>query len=187
MNYFYFFFFLLLSVIILFKPFTKSISDWVMRSEKLNKTGLITLIIGFSLTYFSLMQSFWYERIWIVVTLILGILLLIRATFIIFFLENIKKILPIYIKHYYKFSILFATYSILTLSCQGYKIVYANSSIIDIDKNISEQEFEEIELSKYRDSISKEMDKIINHCAITMEVGCPEGLLGDFISDLSDE
>ena len=45
MNYFYFFFFLLLSVIILFKPFTKSISDWVMRSEKLNKTGLITLII----------------------------------------------------------------------------------------------------------------------------------------------
>ena len=39
------------------------------------------------------------------------------------------------LKRYYKFSILFATYSILTLSCQGYKIVDANSSIIDIDKN----------------------------------------------------
>ena len=105
MNYFYFFFFLSLSVIILFKPFIKSISDWVMRSEKLNKAGLITFIIGFSLTYFSLIQSFWYERMWIVVTLVLGILLLIRGIFIIFFLENIKKILPIYIKHYYKFSI----------------------------------------------------------------------------------
>ena len=66
MNYFYFFFFLSLSVIILFKPFTRSISDWVMKSEKLNKTGLITFIIGFSLTYFSLIQSFWYERMWIV-------------------------------------------------------------------------------------------------------------------------
>jgi hypothetical protein len=31
---------------------------------------------------------------WIVVTLVLGILLLIRGIFIIFFLENIKKILP---------------------------------------------------------------------------------------------
>ena len=47
MNYFYFFFFLSLSLIILFKPFIKSISDWVMRSEKLNKAGLITFIIGF--------------------------------------------------------------------------------------------------------------------------------------------
>ena len=89
------------------------------------------------------------------------------------------------LKRYYNFSILIAAYFILTLSCQGYKIVDANSSIINIDENLSEQEFEEIELSKYRDSISKEMDKIINHCSITMEVGCPEGLLGDFISDLS--
>jgi 2',3'-cyclic-nucleotide 2'-phosphodiesterase (5'-nucleotidase family) len=86
------------------------------------------------------------------------------------------------LKGYYKFSVLFAAYSILTLSCQGYKIVDSNSSVIDIDKNISEQEFEEIELSKYRDSISKEMNKIINHCSITMEVGCPEGLLGGSIT-----
>jgi len=89
------------------------------------------------------------------------------------------------LKRYYKFLILFTAYSILILSCQSYKIVDVNSSIIDIDKNILEEEFEEIELSKYRDSISKEMDKVINHCSIAMEVGCPEGLLGNFISDLA--
>lgn len=89
------------------------------------------------------------------------------------------------LKRYYKFLFLFTAYSILILSCQSYKIVDVNSSIIDIDKNILEEEFEEIELSKYRDSISKEMDKVINHCSIAMEVGCPEGLLGNFISDLA--
>lgn len=89
------------------------------------------------------------------------------------------------LKRYYKFLIFISAYSILILSCQSYKIVDVNSSIIDIDKNISEEEFEEIELSKYRDSISKEMDKVINYCSIAMEVGCPEGLLGNFISDLA--
>ena len=89
------------------------------------------------------------------------------------------------LKRYYKFSILISAYSILFLSCQSYKIVDVNSSIIDIDKNISEEEFEEIELSKYRDSISKEMDQVINSSSIAMEVGCPEGLLGNFISDLA--
>lgn len=71
------------------------------------------------------------------------------------------------------------------LSCQSYKIVDTISTNIVVDKNIPEQKFDEIELSKYRDSISKEMNKVINHSLITMEVGCPEGLLGDFISDLS--
>ena len=71
------------------------------------------------------------------------------------------------------------------LSCQSYKIVDTSSTNIVVDKNIPEQKFDEIELSKYRDSISKEMNKVINHSLITMEVGCPEGLLGDFISDLS--
>ena len=89
------------------------------------------------------------------------------------------------VKNYYKLSILVTTCVILILSCQSYKIVDVNSLILNINKNITELEFEEIELSKYRDSISKEMDKVINHCLISMEVGCPEGLLGNFISDLS--
>ena len=89
------------------------------------------------------------------------------------------------VKIYSKFIILITTCVVLILSCQSYKIVNANSTIISVDKNIPEQKFEEIELSKYRDSISKEMNKVINQSLITMEVGCPEGLLGDFVSDLS--
>ena len=89
------------------------------------------------------------------------------------------------LKSYRKFSILITICVVLVSSCQSYKILDANSSILEIDKNLTELEFKEIELSKYRDSISKEMDKIINHCLISMEVGCPEGLLGNFISDLS--
>ena len=46
MNYFYFFFFLTLAVLILIKPFVSYISDWVMRSEKLTKTGLFTVLVG---------------------------------------------------------------------------------------------------------------------------------------------
>tara|TARA_Y100000385_G_scaffold160151_1_gene166280 strand:- start:79 stop:864 length:786 start_codon:yes stop_codon:yes gene_type:complete len=89
------------------------------------------------------------------------------------------------VKNYCKFSNLITICVVLVSSCQSYKIVNSNSSIINIDKNITELKFEEIELSKYRDSISEEMNKIINYCLISMEVGCPEGLLGDFISDLA--
>ena len=89
------------------------------------------------------------------------------------------------LKSYHKFSILITICVVLVSSCQSYKIVDTSSSNLEIDKSLNELEFKEIELSKYRDSISKEMDKIINYCSITMEVGCPEGLLGNFISDLA--
>ena len=105
MNYFYFFFFLSLAIIILIKPFTKFIYDWVMRSEKLNVTGLLTGSIGILCIYISLLDPFWFERMWRIVTFILGILLLMRGFFIIFFLAVIKKILPTFMSNYYKFSI----------------------------------------------------------------------------------
>jgi DNA-binding beta-propeller fold protein YncE len=50
-------------------------------------------------------NSAWAERLWILLTLIVGILLCIRGLVVIFFLEKIKKILPLYLNHYYKFSI----------------------------------------------------------------------------------
>ena len=105
MNYFYFFFFLSLAIIILIKPFTKFIYDWVMRSEKLNITGFLTGSIGILCIYISLLDPFWFERMWRIVTFILGILLLMRAFFIIFFLGVIKKMLPTFMSNYYKFSI----------------------------------------------------------------------------------
>ena len=64
MNYFYFFFFLSLAIIILIKPFTKFIYDWVMRSEKLNVTGLLTGSVGLLCIYISLLDPFWFDRMW---------------------------------------------------------------------------------------------------------------------------
>ena len=109
MNYFYFFFFLLLATLILIKPITVIIHDWVMRSEKLTKTGLLWGSIGLFLVYIGLLDSFWYERMWMVVTFILGILLIIRSIFIIFFLNQIKRTLKPFMNNYYKFSIPIST------------------------------------------------------------------------------
>ena len=86
MNYFYFFFFLSLAIIILIKPFTQFISAWVMRSERLTVTGLLTGSLGLLFIYISLLDPFWFERMWMIVTFVLGILLLMRGFFIIFFL-----------------------------------------------------------------------------------------------------
>ena len=99
MNYFYFFFFLTLAVLILIKPFVSYISDWVMRSEKLTKTGLFTVLVGVICLYVSLGNEFWYERVWLITTFSLGIILSIRGLVVIFFFEKIKNILPIYMKN----------------------------------------------------------------------------------------
>ncbi len=109
MNYFYFFFFLLLATLILIKPITVIIYDWVMRSERLTKTGLLWGFIGLLLIYIALLDSFWFERMWMVVTFILGILLIIRSIFIIFFLNQIKRTLKPFMNNYYKFSIPIST------------------------------------------------------------------------------
>ena len=105
MNYFYFFFFLILSIVILVKPFTSLISNWVMQSKKLLITSLVTISIGVVCLYISLSNEFWYERVWLIVTFALGLALLIRGFVIMFFLEKIKKILPYFMRNYYKFSI----------------------------------------------------------------------------------
>ena len=76
-----------------------------MRSTKLTKTGLATFLIGIFCLYVSLANEFWYERVWLIVTFAIGIVLLIRGLMLIFFFEKIKKILPHFMRNYYKFSI----------------------------------------------------------------------------------
>ena len=105
MNYFYFFFFSILAILVLTKPLTSIIYKWVIRSEKLTVAGILTILIGLLCIYVSLSNSYWYERMWMIVTFVLGILLFIRGIFIIFYLENIKKFIKMYMKNYYKFSV----------------------------------------------------------------------------------
>ena len=113
MNYFYFFFFLLLASFILIKPLAKIISNWIIASEKLTKTGLLTVLIGVVCIVFSIKgleaygaeNEFWYERTWQVITFSIGILLVLRGLVIILFLNSIKNNLTFFMKHYYKFAI----------------------------------------------------------------------------------
>ena len=104
MNYFYFFFFLFLSLLLWVKPLIIFICKKIDEAQNLHILGGLTFLIGMAMVIFS-MNSDWAERLWILLTLIVGILLCIRGLVVIFFLEKIKKILPLYLNHYYKFSI----------------------------------------------------------------------------------
>ncbi|MEL1224727.1 MAG: hypothetical protein VW522_10815, partial [Candidatus Neomarinimicrobiota bacterium] len=73
-------------------------------AENLNILGSLTFLIGMAMVIYSI-NSDWAERLWILLTLIVGIVLCIRGLVVIFFLEKIKKILPLYLSNYYKFSI----------------------------------------------------------------------------------
>ena len=104
MNYFYFFFFLFLSLLLWIKPLIIYICKKIDEAQNLHILGGLTFLIGTAMVIFSI-NSDWAERLWILLTLIVGILLCIRGLVVIFFLEKIKKILPLYLNHYYKFSI----------------------------------------------------------------------------------
>ena len=104
MNYFYFFFFLFLSLLLWVRPLIIFICRKIDGAQNLNLLGGFTFLIGMAMVIFSL-NSDWAERFWILLTLIVGILLCIRGFVVVFFLGKIKKILPLYLNHYYKFSI----------------------------------------------------------------------------------
>ncbi len=75
---------------------------------------------------------------------------------------------------------------ITLLSCNSTgKVTSYNSSNHAIDNNLSTGNYAELNLSDYRSEISNQMNEIINVSAIDMETGSPEGLLGNFICDLS--
>jgi hypothetical protein len=86
------------------KPLIIFICKKIDQAQNLNILGGLTFLIGMAMVIFSI-NSAWAERLWILLTLIVGILLCIRGLVVIFFLEKIKKILPLYLNHYYKFSI----------------------------------------------------------------------------------
>ena len=74
----------------------------VNEAENLNILGALTFTLGISLIVFSI-NTDWQERLWILLTLILGILYVLGFVYN-FFLQQIKNILPVYLNHYYKFT-----------------------------------------------------------------------------------
>ena len=131
MNYFYFFFFLFLSLLLWVKPLIIFICKKIDGAQNLHILGGLTFLIGMAMVIFSI-NSDWAERLWILLTLIVGILLCIRGLVVIFFLEKIKKILPLYLNHYYKFSI---PISLALISLAFFTVT---TDYIGPQKNISE-------------------------------------------------
>jgi DNA-binding beta-propeller fold protein YncE len=131
MNYFYFFFFLFLSLLLWVKPLIIFICKKIDEAQNLHMLGGLTFLIGMAMVIFSI-NSDWAERLWILLTLIVGILLCIRGLVVIFFLEKIKKILPLYLNHYYKFSI---PISVVMISLALFTVT---TDYIGPQKNISE-------------------------------------------------
>ena len=131
MNYFYFFFFLFLSLLLWVKPLIVFICKKIDQAQNLHILGGLTFLIGMAMVIFSI-NSAWAERLWILLTLIVGILLCIRGLVVIFFLEKIKKILPLYLNHYYKFSI---PISVVMISLALFTVT---TDYIGPQKNISE-------------------------------------------------
>ena len=131
MNYFYFFFFLFLSLLLWIKPLIIFICKKIDEAQNLHILGGLTFLIGMAMVIFSI-NSDWAERLWILLTLIVGILLCIRGLVVIFFLEKIKKILPLYLNHYYKFSI---PISLVMISLALFTVT---TDYIGPQKNISE-------------------------------------------------
>ena len=131
MNYFYFFFFLMLSVLILIKPLMNIIGNWVLGSSDLKKIGVFTFLIGCICIYFGTSSEYWNERVWTITTFVLGILLVIRGSFIIFFLDFVKKGVTFYMNNYYKISIPVSLFFI----CLSFLIVL--SDYIGPQKDIS--------------------------------------------------
>ena len=131
MNYFYFFFFLFLSLLLWVKPLIVFICEKIDGAQNLHILGGLTFLIGMAMVIFSI-NSDWAERLWILLTLMVGILLCIRGLVVIFFLEKIKKILPLYLNHYYKFSI---PISVVMISLALFTVT---TDYIGPQKNISE-------------------------------------------------
>ena len=85
-----------------------------------------------------------------------------------------------------KYLTLIGFVALLTTTCQtSYKVTDFNSSNSTIDNNLSTGDFSEFDLSSYKNQIQNQMNEVISTCSIEMDVNSPEGLLGNFICDLT--
>ena len=91
-----------------------------------------------------------------------------------------KTTMNYYLKH-----ILFFCSAILLISCkEQYKLTNSKSGNNEINNELSTNNFLETIILPYRIELDLKMNEVINTSLIDMEVGSPEGLLGNFVCDL---
>ena len=88
-------------------------------------------------------------------------------------------------KYYFKHILLLCLFLPLTGCKQQYKLTDSKSENKEINNDLSTTDFLETIISPYRSELASIMNEVINTSLIDMEVGAPEGLLGNFVSDLT--
>lgn len=76
---------------------------------------------------------------------------------------------------------------LVSIGCQQRQVItQSEANYIEVKASTSSQPESEIQtlLKPFRDSVSKDMDKVIGSSSIAMEKGKPESLLGNFVSDV---
>ena len=83
---------------------------------------------------------------------------------------------------------LFVAWTLLLLtisSCSIYNLIHLESKNASVSENLSTDNFSEFNVSIYKNKINNQMKELISTSSIEMDVGCPEGTLGNFICDLT--
>jgi 2',3'-cyclic-nucleotide 2'-phosphodiesterase (5'-nucleotidase family) len=87
--------------------------------------------------------------------------------------------------YYFKYILLLYLFLPLTGCKQQYKLTDSKSGNKEINNELSTNDFSETTISPYRVELASKMNEVINTSLIDMEVGTPEGLLGNFVCDLT--
>jgi 2',3'-cyclic-nucleotide 2'-phosphodiesterase (5'-nucleotidase family) len=87
--------------------------------------------------------------------------------------------------YYFKYILLLYLFLPLTGCKQQYKLTDSKSGNKEINNELSTNDFLETIISPYRVELASKMNEVINTSLIDMEVGSPEGLLGNFVCDLT--
>ena len=103
MNYFYFFFFILLAILVWLKPIMEPIKNKIISFNNINIIASISILVGLICIYVPLSDEYWFERVWKIVTLSLGIILIVRGVFALLFFNKLKVALAFVFSHYFKF------------------------------------------------------------------------------------
>lgn len=87
---------------------------------------------------------------------------------------------------YFQKNIYYLLLFIFSFGCSKPLQVYDTSSKnTPIEQLTANDSLSETIILPYREQMQKQMDEVLNTSLVDLEVGCPEGLLGDFIADLT--
>ncbi len=82
--------------------------------------------------------------------------------------------------------IAFLIFPLLFTHCnQTLSVTEATSENIPVDATVPLSADLELTIKPYRDSMKAKMDEVLNYTHVDLEVGVPEGLLGNFVADLT--